>query len=95
VPIDDKDLLQTNATVIAGILILFTFVSFLKEDTPESFYKYYVLVTIAAFASSSIQLILHTDSEKKTYQRYVKSAKYMTIIGFLMLLLTFVFLYYN
>ena len=64
-PIDDKDILQTNATVIAGILILFTFVSFLKQDTPESLYKYLVLVTITAFVASSVKLMLHSGSEKR------------------------------
>jgi hypothetical protein len=92
--INEKDLLQTNVTAIAGILILFTFTSLIPTNQQLQ-YKGMVAAPAALFAASSIFLIFYNDLSEERRKNTVKYCGYVTIAGFLVLLLTLLILQYS
>ena len=92
-PVNEKDLLQTNVTVIAGILILFTFTSLIPTNQQLQ-YKGMVAAPIALFAASSIFLIFYDDLSEDRRKRIVRHCGHVTIVGFCVLLITLLILQY-
>lgn len=102
--IQDNDILHTNAAVVAGILVLFTFTT-LVEEGAELAYKGWIVATITPFAGSSIMLLVPTKPAKslpsKTTiwaginRRIIGNPRFWTSIGFCFLLITILFLQYG
>jgi hypothetical protein len=97
VPIGENELLQANATIIAGVLILLT-ISSIAETSPalknstetkgiaedfriNLFARILIILTIAPFAASIVILMLMKDNDKEKIG--LKPAKLCTIIGVL------------
>jgi len=92
--INDKDLLQTNVTAIAGILILFTFTSLIPTNQQLE-YKGMVAAPVGLFAGSSVFLIYCNDLAEEKRKSVVRKCGYVTILGFFMLLVTLIILQYS
>jgi hypothetical protein len=78
--IEDKDLLQANATIIAGVLIFLT-ISIAIPSSPDLVTKWYLRLSIAAgsipFVMSLTFLLM--DFNAKEYG--MKKARFLTRIG--------------
>jgi hypothetical protein len=81
--IDDRDLLQADATIIAGILILLT-VSAIKDEARLSYYSFIVL---SPFAISITFLITGAELGTTLSPIFSTLARFLTVLGAIMLII--------
>jgi hypothetical protein len=92
--LDDNSIIQVDATVIAGVLILLTLSSISlgpEKKVIESIYDLYksglILATIAPFAFSAV-LILLGNFASKPPKNYLKRAGRLAMYGFFYMVAT-------
>jgi hypothetical protein len=86
--LDDRDILQTNAAIIAGILILLTLTSITNTATNEDVMRLSLtLLTIAPFTISSA-IILHNNFAISRVERQVRIAGRLSMVGFVYMTVT-------
>ncbi len=105
--VEDKDLLQVNATVIAGLLIFLTF-SFFGTSSPfianstsiaqarpvledVSFRLSITLVMLSSFTISAA-FIMYNESITEKVEAFKKVARIITFFGFAIIFFTFIVL---
>lgn len=85
--IDDKDLIQVNAAIIAGVLVLLSLSIYSKPNLIDAFKSILTLATIAPFAISSA-IILLGNFQKKTVKNYLNISSALSVSGFLYIVVT-------
>jgi hypothetical protein len=82
--ISGKDIIQTDATIIAGILILLTTSSFSYFEFPNrSMFVYFIIPVIALFSVSALCII----EKKLIIGKIFAKAGFYWLIGFMIFLM--------
>jgi hypothetical protein len=95
--LEDKDLIQVDATVIAGILILLTLSSVAAED-PEFRLSYniavaaFFLASILPFSISAVYILKGSFSIGNPPANYLTKAGKFTLAGFIYILVVVAFI---
>ncbi len=94
--LQDRDIIQINATVIAGVFVLLTvriFAGALPEHVEQFFKAFYVASIVIPFAVSAIITIIGSLSERETErEKYKWFRNVMFFIGKILMIVGFLYL---